>query len=571
MSLKNKIMLITAILFIITIGFYNFYMIYMKESFIKENIQKYNKQFEKTYSSIQINIQNTLSKRLKTIAYRLQSKTIQEHLNNSLSYEKAFENIYHVFKKLNHEMPHIKTLHIYDKNGISRIRAHKREKYGDDLTLFRPSVKKIIDKPNSTAFFENGVAGLLFRVVEPIYGKNELLGFIEVGIDPKVFIQKIKQFNNLESYIFLKKANFSHIDKISYNTNQVIEFSDYRLFSKSNVDKTILPLIPKGYNLKDDKKFKIQNKILMAHTTSILDINNNKLGMFLSFQDISKTEDEYKNFLLVSILLSIITLIIILYILNKSFSKLTKQLEKYLTTLDKINDSIFVIDLSTHNIIFTNENAQKTLGYTKKEMLNLRLEQFSMPLNIEEKLIYDEIIENIKHSKQSFIQRAYNRAKDGSITPVEISFSYVNINDNEYLVSICHNIEKQLENELKSKANEKMINQYIPISQTDLAGNITYVNEAFCSLLGYSKDELLGKNHRIFKHPDTKEELYKTLWDKITNNEPWSGTLRNITKDESVIWANVRIEPIFNHYNKKIGYISTRDDITDKKELEYMR
>jgi len=238
--------------------------------------------------------------------------------------------------------------------------------------------------------------------------------------------------------------------------------------------------------------------------------------------------------------------------------------------LDKIKDSIFVIDISNHKIIFSNETARKSLGYTKKEFSKLKLEQFSIPTTLDEDIICKENIEKIKHSNESFIKRAFNRSKDGSLTPVEISFSYVKSSNKEYLVSICRDINKQLKEEQKYKANEKVINEYVPISQTDLDGNITYINDAFCNLVGYEKDELIGQNHRLLRHPDTKESLYQNLWSKLLDDKSWKGILRNIRKDDEVIWANLTIEPMYNHLNKKIGYISTRENISDKKELEYM-
>ncbi|MEA2029015.1 MAG: diguanylate cyclase [Campylobacterota bacterium] len=268
--------------------------------------------------------------------------------------------------------------------------------------------------------------------------------------------------------------------------------------------------------------------------------------------------------------MSFILLFITLYILNKNYLKITKELDSYIYILDNIKDSIFVIDLLTHQIVFANKNAQQTLGYSKKELLNIRLEQFSIPFNVGDDLICTSSLEAIKKSHDSFIKRAYNRAKDGCITPVEISFSYVTLDNHEYLVSICHSINEKLKLEQKDKANAKIINRYIPISHTDLKGTITYINDAFCKLTGYEQYELLGQNHRILKDPTTKEIIYHKLWENISHDHVWNGVMKNIRKDGRVIWANVTIESMYDSFKNKIGYISTREDISDKKELEYI-
>ena len=341
-------------------------------------------------------------------------------------------------------------------------------------------------------------------------------------------------------------------------------------FSRCNLDTSLLSKIPSDYKLDDDIKYNIDKKVIMTHTTDINDINGNKIGVFLSFQDFTQIENEYRDFFVTSFIVSLFLIIIILGLLEQSYSKLTVKIDKYLYTLDKIKDSIFVIDTANHKIIFSNETARKSLGYTQQEFSKLKLEQFSIPTIIDEDIICKENIEKIKQSNESFIKRAFNRSKDGSLTPVEISFSYVKSSNKEYLVSICRDINKQLKEEQKYKANEKIINEYVPISQTDLDGNITYVNDAFCNLVAYERDDLIGQNHRLLRHPDTKESLYQNLWSKLLDDKSWKGILRNIRKDDEVIWANVTIEPMYNHLNKKIGYISTRENISDKKELEYM-
>lgn len=100
------------------------------------------------------------------------------------------------------------------------------------------------------------------------------------------------------------------------------------------------------------------------------------------------------------------------------------------------------------------------------------------------------------------------------------------------------------------------------VSITDIHGNITYVNDQFCLITGYSREELIGKNHCIFKDPLASEELYHTLWQTILDKKIWSGTLKNIKKDHTPYYADSTITPILDEVGDIVEFVATRHDIT---------
>lgn len=112
------------------------------------------------------------------------------------------------------------------------------------------------------------------------------------------------------------------------------------------------------------------------------------------------------------------------------------------------------------------------------------------------------------------------------------------------------------------------VDENVLISFTDLDGNITYASKAFCDFTGYSQSELLHNNHRILKHPENSMEIYKTMWNALTNDNIWSGEIKNVKKDGSVFWVKTKIAPMFDSKGVKIGYSAVRQDITDKKIIE---
>ncbi|HEY9145282.1 MAG TPA: PAS domain-containing protein, partial [Thiobacillus sp.] len=106
------------------------------------------------------------------------------------------------------------------------------------------------------------------------------------------------------------------------------------------------------------------------------------------------------------------------------------------------------------------------------------------------------------------------------------------------------------------------------VSITDAAGNILYANDRFCEASGYSRHELVGKNHRIAKSGMHPTELYADLWQTITRGLIWHGELCNRRKDGSLYWVETTIVPFLDDEGLPYQYISIRTDITRVKEAE---
>ncbi len=113
----------------------------------------------------------------------------------------------------------------------------------------------------------------------------------------------------------------------------------------------------------------------------------------------------------------------------------------------------------------------------------------------------------------------------------------------------------------------KTIDENVITSSTDIKGVITNVSKAFCEISGYKKSELIGKTHRIVRHPDMPKSLYEELWGTITSGNTWKGEVKNLRSDGNYYWVKVIIEPNFDKAGKIIGYTSVRQDITDKKRI----
>ena len=78
---------------------------------------------------------------------------------------------------------------------------------------------------------------------------------------------------------------------------------------------------------------------------------------------------------------------------------------------------------------------------------------------------------------------------------------------------------------------QKAIENSNIVSKTDINGIITFVNDEFCNLFGFTKDELIGKNHNIIRHPDTPKENFELLWNTILDKKVYKSTVKNISKN----------------------------------------
>jgi len=110
------------------------------------------------------------------------------------------------------------------------------------------------------------------------------------------------------------------------------------------------------------------------------------------------------------------------------------------------------------------------------------------------------------------------------------------------------------------------------VSKTDTDGRITYVNDEFCKLSGYSKEELLGSKHNIVRHPENEPTMYADIWHALgIDKRAWKGVIRNASKDYETYYVDTIIKPILNANNEIIEYISIQKDVTDllnpKKQL----
>lgn len=106
------------------------------------------------------------------------------------------------------------------------------------------------------------------------------------------------------------------------------------------------------------------------------------------------------------------------------------------------------------------------------------------------------------------------------------------------------------------------------VSKTDPNGLITYVNDKFCEVSGYRKEELIGRAHSLIRHPDMPSETFTQMWRTLLAKKPWFGIVKNRKKDGGIYYVDTVINPIIDSHGEVVEFIGIRYDITDLEMLK---
>ncbi|MDL4841822.1 sensor domain-containing protein [Aquibacillus rhizosphaerae] len=140
---------------------------------------------------------------------------------------------------------------------------------------------------------------------------------------------------------------------------------------------------------------------------------------------------------------------------------------------------------------------------------------------------------------------------------------------NEGMDQAFANLKTYLDEQFKIyKDLNYAVSQSTTITVSDLNGAITYVDDHFCELTGFSKDELLNRNHSVLNSGYHDQQFFENIWNTILSGKVWNGEVKNKRKDGVLIWLQTTIVPILNNEGAPFSFIAFRTDITEKKLME---
>lgn len=190
------------------------------------------------------------------------------------------------------------------------------------------------------------------------------------------------------------------------------------------------------------------------------------------------------------------------------------------------------------------------------------------------KVVGDSMLEDMQ---MLVLQKIKSNKNQIFLAIVFLIFSIIVLFWEAYMLSIsilssADNLKISFDNsQLLLEQYKAVMDQSMIVSKTDTRGVITYVNEQFCKISGYARDELIGKNHNIIRDNSNKKEIYKELWHTVEElKQPWLGELKNRKKDGTSYVVKVFISPILDKNKNILEYIGIQSDITnlvEQKEL----
>ena len=158
---------------------------------------------------------------------------------------------------------------------------------------------------------------------------------------------------------------------------------------------------------------------------------------------------------------------------------------------------------------------------------------------------------------------------DAAGAPTHLLGISVDITEQQHLQDDLHESRKQALNALEELRYQKYaLDQHAIVATTDVRGTITYVNEKFCEISGFSQQELLGQNHRLLNSGTHPEEFFREMYRTIAAGKVWHGEICNRARNGRLYWVLTTIVPYLGTDGKPVQYIAIRADITERKRAE---
>ena len=258
-----------------------------------------------------------------------------------------------------------------------------------------------------------------------------------------------------------------------------------------------------------------------------------------------------------------------------------KLAEEALVEQAKVLDlaQVMVWDMKGY-IVAWSLGVQRLYGYTREEALGkvshkLLKTQFPQPLErIEAELVRagtweGELVHRRRDGSHVVVASIWVLHRDAEGRPLRVLESNTDVTERRLAEESLKESLATNAVALKELADQKFaLDQHAIVAITDVQGTITYVNDKFCLISQYSKNELIGQNHRILNSNHHPFEFFKEMYHTIANGKAWQGEIKNRAKDGSIYWVDTTIVPFIDDYGKPQQYIAIRADITERKRAE---
>jgi len=256
-------------------------------------------------------------------------------------------------------------------------------------------------------------------------------------------------------------------------------------------------------------------------------------------------------------------------------SSLKESEEQYRLLVEGVEDyAIFMLDPNGH-ITTWNTGAERIKGYKAAEILDRHFSILFKPEDVERHIPEQEL--QIAAAEGHFVGEGWRQRKDGSLFWASVVLAALRDESGNLrgFSKVTRDIteRKRAEEEsrklLKDLSDVKFaLDRAAILAVTDARGTITDVNDQFCQISQYSKEELIGQTHRLINSGYHPKEFFQNLWSTINKGNVWHGEIKNQAKDGTYYWVDTTIVPFLDDQGTPFQYLAIRFDISDRKLAE---
>jgi|GEM_PF-2025041 len=334
-------------------------------------------------------------------------------------------------------------------------------------------------------------------------------------------------------------VNNKAVQLLGYTTKEMLSFSIADISPMNRVDEyyqLLKNLLKEGYTFNEVELVKKNGETLPIDVNAVLLPNGLIYG---SCRDITERMNAEKA--------------------------LRESEDRYRDLVENSSDLICTHDLEG-NILSVNNAALKITGYSKEEVLKMNMKDILVPIY---RRIFGAYLTKIKRVGQAQgLMTIQTKTGEKRIWEYNNTLRTQGV-DKPIVRGMVRDITgyKKVEGELKilSRAVEQ---SPASIIITNIDGNIEYINPKVTQITGFTPEEVIGKNPRIFNSGEKLKIDYKVLWETISSGKEWRGEFHNKKKNGELYWESASISPIMNEKGIITHYLAVKEDITEQKRAE---
>ena len=250
--------------------------------------------------------------------------------------------------------------------------------------------------------------------------------------------------------------------------------------------------------------------------------------------------------------------------------KVRKESEEKYRLLIKNLPGIVYRGYKDWSVEFIDNKIEQITGYSAVEFNTRKIIWSDIIFQDDIQAVSADFIKALKSKEQSYVREYRIRAKDGNIYWIQDRGQIIsNGKETEYIGGVFYDITKLKRAEEDSLLLANAIEHAAEsVIISNKSGTIQYVNPAFESLSGFSREEIVGQNFRIFKSDKHDKAFYKEMWKVISRGNIWSGYITNRMKDLTLREFETKISPVQNQSGDIVSFVSVNRDVTQEKVLE---